>query len=154
MVNKIFTTKSAEETGSLGEKIGKDLSSSKGGEIFCLYGELGAGKTTFIQGIAKGLGIEKQVTSPTFILMRTYPLKKGKTFYHLDCYRLENSSQTRNLGLEEIFNDPHNITCIEWAERIKNLLPPKRTDIFFKNTGEDKREIKIITNLSASGGLT
>lgn len=155
MVNKIFTTKSAEETRDLGKKIATSL---KGGEVLCLYGNLGAGKTTFTQGLAEGLGIKKKITSPTFILMRQYLTRNTSTrntltLFHLDCYRLTGVKDAACLGLEEIFNDPHNIICIEWAERIKNLLPPKRTDIFFKNTGEDKREIKIITNLSASGGL-
>lgn len=143
MDQKIHTTKNANETRSLGTSLGLQL---KGGEVFCLYGQLGSGKTTFTQGLAKGLGIAKNITSPTFVLMRQYPMRNAKTFYHLDCYRLEDSTNMDSLGLKEIFTSSNNIICIEWPERIQSLLPENRIDIFFKNIGENKREIIIIND--------
>jgi len=139
MVNKIYTTQNSNETRALGKQIGKTISLSKSGpKVLCLYGELGAGKTTFIQGLAEGLGIVKRILSPTFILMRQYAMRNSKTFYHLDCYRLE---KVEDLGLSDIIKDEHNIIAIEWAEKTKDLLPNKRTDIYFERVGENKRKI-------------
>jgi tRNA threonylcarbamoyladenosine biosynthesis protein TsaE len=133
-------TKSAQETQSLGQKIGFDL---KQGRLLAFYGELGSGKTTFIQGLAKGLGIKKRILSPTFVFVRSYPLSPQGTFYHVDLYRINKVSEATGLGLEEIFADPKAITVIEWAEKIKPILPKKRTDVFFKYLGENQRRIKI-----------
>ncbi len=137
-------TKSAQETKDLGKKLAADL---KGGELLALTGELGSGKTTFVQGLAKGLGIKQRAISPTFILMRSYKCQVSgvKNFYHIDLYRLENNveREVRNLGIEEIWDNPKNIVVIEWAEKIKNILPKNKIWIEFENLGEDKRKIKI-----------
>jgi len=132
-------TQSAQETQRLGEKIGRDL---KGGEVLALYGELGSGKTTFIQGLAKGLGIEKRIISPTFIFVREYPFKGG-IFYHVDLYRIEKEADARSLGLEEMF-DSGAIIALEWAEKIKKILPQERVDIFFEYLDDQKRKIRVI----------
>ncbi len=134
-------TKSAQETKDLGKKLAADL---KGGELLALTGELGSGKTTFVQGLAKGLGIKQRTISPTFILMRKYDLG-SKDFYHVDLYRLENNieREVRNLGIEEIWDNPENIVVIEWAEKIKNMLPKNRMWIEFENLGKNKRKITI-----------
>jgi tRNA threonylcarbamoyladenosine biosynthesis protein TsaE len=138
-------TKSAQETQALGEKIANNL---KGGEVLALTGELGSGKTTFLQGLAKGLGIKERILSPTFIMMRSYPITDRQSpvtnFYHVDLYRVENEKDVEGLGLEEIWSDPRNIVAIEWAEKIKKILPKKRIDIYFKYLKEDEREIKIV----------
>lgn len=133
-------TKSAEETLNLGKNIGSSL---KGGEILALVGELGAGKTTFIQGLAKGLGIKNKIVSPTFILMRSY--KEKFNFYHLDLYRLENNveNEVRELGLFDIWKRKENIIAIEWSEKIENLLSDDTIFITFKNTDENERKIII-----------
>ncbi|CAN5318050.1 hypothetical protein BH10PAT1_BH10PAT1_3980 [soil metagenome] len=104
-------------------------------------GELGAGKTTFIQGLAKGLGIKNKITSPTFILMRTYD-----RFSHLDLYRLEGDieNEVRNLGLFDIMGKENNIVAIEWAEKIKNVLPKETVWINFENMNENERKITIL----------
>jgi tRNA threonylcarbamoyladenosine biosynthesis protein TsaE len=114
-------TQSTKETQNLGHKIGASL---VGGEVIALTGNLGAGKTTFVQGIAQGLGINDRVTSPTFILMRSYS-NQTLTLYHLDMYRLEDNfdEEVRNLGLKDIWGKPDTIVIIEWAEKIKHLLP-------------------------------
>lgn len=110
----------------------------------CLVGGLGAGKTTFTQGMANGLGVQTGVSSPTFILMR---VSKGisKKLYHLDLYRLEENvdREVENLGLFEIWGKKENITVIEWAEKIKNILPKNSIWINFENKAENQRKITI-----------
>ena len=128
-------TKSARETQDLGEKIGTDL---KSGSLICLYGDLGSGKTTFMQGFAIGLGIKKRVLSPTFIIMRQYD-----NLYHIDLYRIKDEKDVESLGLQEIWSDPKNVIAIEWPEKIEKILPKKRTNIHFEYLGEDERKILI-----------
>lgn len=134
-------TKSAEETQRLGNKVGSDL---KGGEIICLSGELGAGKTTFVQGIATGLGITSRVVSPTFIIMRDYPfVRDGQTmhFYHVDLYRLEDNIEEEvfNLGVFDLWGKPENIFVIEWAEKLKEL-PANVKKIQIASMNENSRK--------------
>lgn len=135
-------TKSARETQKLGEKVADTL--KNGGVVTC-YGELGSGKTTLIQGLAKGLGIKRRILSPTFVMIRQYAIhrKPNATFYHIDLYRIEKSEEAMGLGILEIFADKNAIVAIEWAEKIKNILPKKRIDIFFKYKGENERKIKM-----------
>jgi len=136
-------TKSAKQTQKLGEGLAYRL---KGGEIIGLIGELGSGKTTFVQGLAKGLGIKKRVLSPTFIFVRPYNLFPiPYTLFHIDLYRIKTSEDAKDLGLEEIWSDPKNIVVIEWAEKIKDILPEKTIKIYFEYLGEKKRRI-IISN--------
>ena len=139
---KTTITTSFKETQKIGEEFAKKL---KGGEVLALYGDLGSGKTTFMQGLAKGLGIERNIISPTFIIMRTYHLKGEvlKNLYHLDLYRIENESQAVELGLEELMEDSENIVAIEWPEKIENLMPSNKITIYFTYLNDDKREIRI-----------
>lgn len=140
-------TKSAQETQALGEKIANQLIIKHQPSIIALTGELGSGKTTFLQGLAKGLGIKERILSPTFVMIREYQVQSAKCkvqkFYHLDLYRVEDEKGIEGLGLEEIWSDPQNIVAIEWAEKIKNILPKKRIDIYFEYLKNDKREIKV-----------
>lgn len=144
---EVFTN-SAKETQKLGEKISADLKKgSTSRRILALYGELGSGKTTFIQGLARGLGIKKRVISPTFVFIRQYSLAINHkpsiiSFYHVDLYRINTLKQTKGLGLEEILTDKSAIVVIEWADRIKEILPKKRMDIYFEYIGENQRRIK------------
>ncbi|MBI2195791.1 MAG: tRNA (adenosine(37)-N6)-threonylcarbamoyltransferase complex ATPase subunit type 1 TsaE [Candidatus Levybacteria bacterium] len=128
------------QTQRLGKELAKTL---KGGSAVCLYGQLGAGKTTFVQGLAKGLGIKQRITSPTFIIVRKYKISKSsvKSFYHIDLYRIDTSSDIKNLGLDEILNDKNALVVIEWAEKFGSELPKKRIDIYFENIGKDERKI-------------
>ncbi len=128
---------SFEETQKIGEDFGKSLSK---GSIVCLYGNLGAGKTTFVQGIAAGLGIKRRIISPTFIIVRKYEIENGN-FYHIDLYRVENEKDIQGLGLEEILNDKNSIVAIEWAEKLGDKIPKQRTDIYFENIDDDERQI-------------
>ena len=136
-----FITKSALETKSLGKEVASKL---EGGVVFALSGELGSGKTTFVQGFAEGLGIKARIISPTFILMRKYGVE-DKDFYHIDLYRLEGNIENEviNLGLGDLWEKPENIVVIEWAEKIKNMIPKSAKWIKFENLGGDKRKIII-----------
>lgn len=144
-----LTTKSSAETQGFGKNFARGL---KGGEILALTGELGSGKTTFVQGLARGLGIKQRINSPTFILMRQYPvsfergpLLKLKFFYHIDLYRLEGdlTQEINNLGLNDVWGKPENIVAIEWAEKIKEIIPKTAVWIKFKITPDEQRKIII-----------
>ena len=144
---EIFTD-SARQTQELGQDTANRL---RGGEVLALTGELGSGKTTFVQGLALGLGITQRIISPTFVLMREYGMKrkgesgKGKRLYHVDLYRLEGNleQEIKNLGLEDIWSKGENIVVIEWAEKIAEILPKKRIDVTIDIISEGKRRITI-----------
>ena len=147
-MNKIkkYLTTSEKQTFNLGKKLAKTL---KGGEVLALTGELGAGKTVLIKGIATGLGIKKVVTSPTFVLMKVYPLKAknykltADKLIHIDCYRTTNQQQITDIGATEYFGRADSIVVIEWAEKIKPILPKRRIDVKFEYAGKEKRRIFI-----------
>lgn len=137
-----YITKSPEET----KRVAEDLASKVKRGIVALTGELGAGKTTFVQGFAQGLGISDKILSPTFVLIRQHKTPKGNMLYHIDLYRLENPSQLQSLGLEEIFLDPDNLILIEWAEKAESLLPKEAIKISLEKIDEERRIITV-TNL-------
>ncbi|HLD11625.1 MAG TPA: tRNA (adenosine(37)-N6)-threonylcarbamoyltransferase complex ATPase subunit type 1 TsaE [Patescibacteria group bacterium] len=128
-----ITTHSDTETRAFGKKVAKEIKRG----IIALFGDLGAGKTTFVQGFVEGKGISDRVISPTFILMRTY----GNRIHHVDLYRLE-GTQTEDLGLEELW-DGGDIVIIEWAEKIQKSLPQRRVDIHFTYVDEHTRRITV-----------
>lgn len=146
MEHETFISSSTEETKKLAASfLEKTLKEKREGALVIgLEGELGAGKTHFAKGVAEHLGIERNITSPTFVLMKRYGPTGGgfKNFYHLDCYRIYSAEEILDLGWEEIISDPKNIVLVEWAERIKDVLPPGTIWLHFKNKGEDNREIK------------
>ncbi len=134
-------TASFKETQKTGEGIGENL---KNGGIVCLYGDMGAGKTTLTQGIAKGLGVKQNIISPTFILMRRYEV--GDNFlYHIDLYRLNDLEEARGLGIDEILANPKNIVIIEWPEKIESRLPRQRIEVKLTGISENEREIEYET---------
>ncbi len=137
-MNKI-RLKNLQETQQFAEEFAKTL---KPHDVICLYGDLGSGKTTFVQGLAKGLGIENRIISPTFIIARHYKIK-DLVFYHIDLYRTETIHDFLSIGLDEILEDNSNIVAIEWAEKLKEMLPSKRIDIKFELISENEREIAI-----------
>ena len=118
--------------------------------VFGLKGELGSGKTKFTQAFAKGLGIKRRLTSPTFVLIKGYKISTFKSslkfhyLYHLDCYRLNKPKELLELDFKEIINDSKNILLIEWAEKVKKILPKNTIWIKFKII--DLKERKIIIN--------
>ena len=135
-------TKNSKQTQDFAEKLSEEF---RGGGIIALSGNLGAGKTTFAQGFAKGLGIKNKIISPTFLIIRQYPIpNQPNFFYHVDLYRIENID-LKNSGLEEILNDPTNVVLIEWAEKIDKDLPNSIQRINLKKLSEDSREIHLIS---------
>lgn len=115
--------------------------------VIGLEGELGSGKTAFIQGMAKELGIKEIVTSPTFVIFKKYSVGRSpsavRCFYHFDCYRLDSAKDILDLGFREIVGRPENLVAIEWSEKIKKILPKNCLTIKFSHLGADKRKIEM-----------
>ena len=112
--------------------------------IIALEGELGAGKTTFVQAFVKALGVRAKVKSPTFNIIKKYKVpKKNKFVYHIDCYRLKDHKEAIPLGIKEIFKEKDATVLIEWPERIKKILPKKFVLIHIDHIAPSKRKITI-----------
>ncbi len=137
-----ITSKSIKDTELLAQKIAKRI---QAGGVLLLKGDLGSGKTTFTQLLAKSLGITRRISSPTFIIMRTYPLE-DRHFYHLDLYRTESVRDIEGLGVEEVLQNPHNIVVIEWPEKLGELTPKNALTLEFTYLDDTTREIKIYEN--------
>jgi len=156
------TTKSFQETQKIGQNFASEILASglqKTAVVLALQGDLGAGKTTFLQGFAKGLGIEEVVNSPTFVILKRFKITqvksqkskvkniiqklKFKNFYHIDLYRVESEKDLEFLNFQEIISNPENIIAIEWPEKISKLLLKNTTLIRFKHLEESKREMII-----------
>ncbi len=131
-----YITESAEETSKIGEQLGRLLSK---GNIICLTGDLGAGKTAFTKGIAKGLAVDDYVTSPTYTIINEY---QGRLpLYHFDVYRLNDVEEMYELGYEEYFFGD-GIVVLEWADIVRDIIPGERLWITILNSkGDDSREI-------------
>jgi len=138
---KKIITNSEKETVELAKKYASKL---KGREVIGLIGELGAGKTIFTKGLAAGLGVKQTITSPTFVLMKIYPIRNSKfeirNLVHIDAYRIKTPQDIIAIGAQEYFNRSDTVTVIEWADRVKKILPKKTkiVNIIYK---EDKRII-------------
>lgn len=132
-----FISTSAEETRHLASQLAGQL---KAGDCVILIGELGAGKTTFVQGLAQGLGVAEVVRSPTFILMREY---HGRVpLYHFDAYRIESLNELREIGFEETLR-AQGVTVIEWGEKAKGLLPASCWQVEIELLADRRRKIKL-----------
>ena len=150
MQEEITITTSAKETSELGQQIAKNL---KGGEILCLTGELGAGKTTFTQGLLHELGAQGPYTSPTFVVIKNYKsnLKfkisnlKLLDIYHIDAYRI-GANDLLELGFNDFAGKANAITIIEWPENIESILDSKATWIKFEWLDENQRKITFTKN--------
>lgn len=131
---KQVITNTPEETKDLAKEIAKDL---KGGEIFGLVGNLGAGKTVFVQGLAKAFGIKEIVNSPTFVLMKIYIIQNSKLkiqhLIHIDAYRLDSFEQLKEIGASEYLNQRDCVVVIEWADKVPEIRKfPEYQEIIFK----------------------
>ena len=159
-LKKEYISKSAAATKRFAQMFAKNL---EAGDILAIYGPLGAGKTTFIQGLAAGLGYRGRVTSPTFIFVRPYNLrdrslrdlrplrglqktansKEGiKILYHIDLYRIESSLDLETIGIEEFLGDRQAVSAIEWPDKIRKL-PAGTRKIKIETTGENERKITL-----------
>lgn len=116
--------------------------------VVALVGELGAGKTTFVQALARELGVASSVQSPTYVLMRSYPIEWGrfKKLIHIDAYRLENPEQFAALKPEQFLNDPEALVCIEWPERLEGVLPKPDLTVRLSSDGAapGERYIEVV----------
>jgi tRNA threonylcarbamoyladenosine biosynthesis protein TsaE len=132
-------TESPEKTYALGKMLGGMLSA---GDVLGLSGDLGAGKTRFAQGVAAGLGVQENVTSPTFTLINEYDGRLP--FYHMDVYRLGGPDDMADLGYQEYFYG-QGVTLVEWAGLVEDVLPRERLDInIINDDGENRRKINLL----------
>jgi len=131
-------SKSEKETQDIGFKLAKDL---KGGEIIALTGNLGSGKTIFTKGLARGLRVKKIITSPTFVLMKVYKIEGSKieNFVHVDAYRLKTERNLKEIGLFDWLGKENSVVVIEWAEKVKKILPKTVIEIKIK-LGKEETE--------------
>lgn len=132
---------SPEETKAIAARLAKSLKNK--GTTILLTGELGAGKTQFVQGFAWGLGIKERVLSPSFVYMRTYPLANKQALIHIDLYRLPEVRSLEELGLGEIFTDKDSFILIEWAEKLAEHRPKEAIKITINRLDPSTREILI-----------
>jgi len=144
-----YLTNSPSQTKKIGEILGQEILKTKlekAAFVIALEGELGSGKTTFLQGFARGLRIKEKILSPTFVIMRRFKIRRKScqfaNFYHIDCYRIGKPKEILDLGFKKIFSSPENIIAIEWADRIKNFLPKNKIVLKFK----------FITRAATKGG--
>jgi tRNA threonylcarbamoyladenosine biosynthesis protein TsaE len=132
------TTRSEEETEALATRVGKTLS---GGEVVLLTGDLGAGKTAFVRGLARGIGVDPaEVASPTFVLLTSYPGRL--TLHHADLYRLAGGGDDGELGLGEL-PGPKAVLAVEWAERLSSTPWIRTIEVMLEHLGENERRIRV-----------
>ncbi len=133
------TCRGEEETMKLGEWLGRRL---KGGETICLEGELGSGKTCFVRGLARGMGIDPaEISSPTFILCRRHAGRLSLA--HVDAFRLSGPQDLDAIGWEELCGDERAVVAVEWPERIASRLPERRIEVALEHAAPDARIVRI-----------
>lgn len=133
------TCRGEEETMQLGEWLGRRLA---GGEVICLEGALGSGKTCFVRGLARGMGLDPaEVSSPTFILCRRHVGRL--VLAHVDAFRLSGPHDLDAIGWEELCADEHTVIAVEWPQRILSKMPEKRTEVALEHAGPDSRLVRI-----------
>ncbi len=150
-----YITKSVKETRQIAAKVAQiiqeiDLKDKRRATILALNGDLGSGKTVFVQGFAKKLKIKEPILSPTFIIFRKFKIQSDKFqsnkfdfLYHFDLYRIKDKQELGVLGFQKIIDNPQNIVLIEWAEKIRDILPPDTIFIDFNLIDKKTREIII-----------
>lgn len=147
MKTRKIITKSIWETQKFAKEFAQFLTrefDSRVSLVIGFFGDLGAGKTVFCQGFAKGLGISRNIHSPTFVILKTYKLQANSyKLIHIDAYRLQNPKELLDLGWNELIQNPNNIILIEWADRIKKILPQNYIQVKLKHICQNKREITI-----------
>ncbi|MDA9101406.1 tRNA (adenosine(37)-N6)-threonylcarbamoyltransferase complex ATPase subunit type 1 TsaE [Omnitrophica bacterium] len=141
MTQKSWTCSSVKETLQCAKKFAAQV---EPGTVLALEGDLGSGKTTFIKGLADGLGFHSrdEVTSPTFTLMHIY---QGRCpIFHFDLYRLADEKEVASIGFDEFVSNPEAVVCIEWADKVKKLLPKHTQTLRFEIQGPTSRRIHLI----------
>lgn len=143
-----WITHSTEETMNIGKEIASTL---RGGDVLLFYGELGAGKTTLSKGIAAGLGIGKDVTSPTFSLMNVYNVVNNdtiKNLIHIDTYRLKDATELVAIGSEEYIESSESVCIIEWPEKVESLFKDKKVKKIFLEHGDGETRKILFENFN------
>ena len=137
------------EINAIAKEIVDDLQTGNTATVIALSGDLGVGKTTLTQQIAKELGITSNVISPTFVIMKTYELNGGRNpqavfarLVHIDAYRLKSHTELLTLGFTELLADPHNLILIEWPEMVAEIIPKNAKHIKLSHKSEEEREIE------------
>ena len=143
-----FFSRSPEQTRSIGMRLGEAL---QAGDVICLQGDLGAGKTTFVQGIAKGWGSLDSVSSPTFIIVNVYRRVDQSQLFHMDAYRLDSKPEAEELDLDSML--AQGPLLIEWPERINGLVPNERLWVQLEHIDEEEREMKFKSSGKRYDGL-
>ena len=147
-MKKEYITNSVLETQDLAKKLAKEILKKQKGQnaqVLGLEGDLGGGKTTFLQGFAKGLGVRAKILSPTFVILKKFKInhKRFKFFYHIDCYRIKKAKEISEIGFKKIADDSKNIIAVEWADKIRKILPKNKIILKFKFKDKSTREIQI-----------
>jgi len=143
-------SKSAVQTKKIAADLAKKILNAKrftlNAKVVALTGDLGAGKTTFTQGFVKPLGIKNRMVSPTFLIFRNYKVKglRYKDFYHMDLYRIHSPKELNPLNFKDILKDRHNIVLIEWAEKIKKILPKDAVWVWFEHGKKENERILLL----------
>ena len=135
---EIFS-RSADQTRRFGMRLGRML---QNGDVLCFSGDLGSGKTTFIQGIAQGWGSVDQVTSPTFVLVNEYYRMDGSTLFHMDAYRIDSTLEAEELDIDRMLHQ--GVLVVEWAERIDSILPKERLTIKMDWVADEQRSLVMV----------
>jgi len=135
---EIFS-RSADQTRRFGMRLGRML---QNGDVLCFSGDLGSGKTTFIQGIAQGWGSVDQVTSPTFVLVNEYYRMDGSTLFHMDAYRIDSTLEAEELDIDRMLHQ--GVLVVEWAERIDSVLPKERLTIKMAWVADEQRSLVMV----------
>jgi tRNA threonylcarbamoyladenosine biosynthesis protein TsaE len=133
-------THNEQETADFAARLSAELG---GGTILALHGDLGAGKTVFARGFARGLGITEPVSSPTYTIIQEYKLPQDKWFYHMDLYRIDDYRSALAFGVEEYLEDSNAYILLEWPLRIKELLPDSTRHIYIEHLSENSRRIIV-----------
>ena len=137
---KEFITSSEEETENIGKTLAMSLSK---GDSVLLRGNLGAGKTVFSRGFARGLGITEPVSSPSYTIVQEYELPDGGRLYHLDLYRISGVNAALAFGVDEFLDDPQGISLIEWPDRIDGILPENAICVEIEHLSDSERRLTI-----------
>lgn len=137
-MERILITHSPEETEEAGVGLAELV---RDGDVVALVGELGAGKTTFVKGLARGLFVKDLVLSPSFLLARSY---EGRIpFHHLDAYRISDPDELSEVGLRDLLPPETGVTAVEWADRIPGLIPQGAVWVKIEHAGDDRRRITL-----------
>jgi|TARA_B100001971_G_C17926053_1_gene400257 tRNA threonylcarbamoyladenosine biosynthesis protein TsaE len=147
-MKKSIQSSSLKTTQRIAKELAKTILKSpkrKGAFVLALKGELGAGKTSFTQGLAKGLSVKGNVLSPTFLIIKKYQIPRStfQNFYHIDCYRIKNAKELLQLEWKDITKDSQNIVAVEWADKVKSIIPKHALWLSFSHKGGNARTIRF-----------